>query len=835
MSLIETGIRQGYFSLSDDAKRITYNSQGKRYKFTDPEEHVRAQYYVELVDKYGYQPNCIDMEVPVPRRTPNDFADIVVYENPSRKQPYIVVECKRHETSDEGYFQAIEQAFGNTNSLRANYAAVIAGNTRRFFDVASHAASERTRNIIADIPVKYGLVEKFRYKKGDTDWDLSPVGKDVLVQILGKCHDTLWDGGRMDPTEAFDELCKFIFVKMQDELRPRKKGKPYDFQIKTEETPHSVYRRVRSLYDHAKEVDPEVFSDELASNPEKTLSIVNHLQGVSLSKTDLDTKGVAFENFMEDFFRGKQGQYFTPREIVRFILAICGVNRDSMVLDPACGSGGFLLYTLDHVRTEASSYADPGTEEHYKYWHDFAANRLHGIEVNERISRVAKMNMVLHDDGHTNVICHDALDDLNELKNANQELRKNHFDLILTNPPFGAEIKFEEKPYPNTYELGRTSQGVARKKQKSEILFIERCWQFLKPGTGRLAIILPDGILTNHTQKYVRQFIVERFEIKAIVSLPQVTFEHYGAGVKSSVLILRKRWNSEQHDDQKIFAAVPKNVGYDATGRSSQNDLPSVEKKFLEFSQGKLFSGDSVFTKPASSFNRNRLDPYYYSPIFDRINNQLSSGQYQLMSLEQICVDGGIFSGKTPAKEDYSEKSYDPQIIKVSSLKRSKVDLELVRHVKPDVEMKKFVRDGDILMLASAHQADYLGRNPCIVSLPASESSRVSFVAELMCIRVNESIVNPYFLVQILSTDMYYLLVNRERRGQTSHIYPRDIKKIKVPVPEMKMQNQQARKYKSAYTTHESYIQKAETLMAEAITEFATEFTGNPQQEQNVK
>ena len=148
-----------------------------------------------------------------------------------------------------------------------------------------------------------------------------------LCTKAAKCHDSLWDGGKMDATEAFDEMCKFIFVKMQDELHPRKKGTPYDFQIKTNETPQSVHGRISRLYEEAKQHDPEVFSDLFSTNREKTFSIVNHLEGISLSKTDLDTKGVAFENFMEDFFKGKQGQFFTPREIVRFIIDMCEVDE----------------------------------------------------------------------------------------------------------------------------------------------------------------------------------------------------------------------------------------------------------------------------------------------------------------------------------------------------------------------------------------------------------------------------------------------------------------------------------------------------------------------------
>ena len=582
-NLLEQGIDMGLFDIKTAAKRIEYPVLDKSYKFTNPEEPVRASYYVELVKKYAYGLDRIDFEVIVPRRTPSDYADIVVYTDHERKQPYIVIECKKDGVSDAEFFQAIEQAFGNANSLRAHFAGVVAGKTRRFFDVGNHPPGERVKNVIADIPVRFGRVEESKFRKRDPNWDIAPVSKDILVQTLGKCHNSLWDGGRMDATEAFDELCKFIFVKMQDEMRPRKDAEPYDFQIKTNETPESVHDRVSSLYDLAKERDPEVFADVFSTNPETTFAIVNHLESISLSQTDLDTKGVAFENFMEDFFRGKQGQFFTPREIVRFVIDMCDLDQNTLVLDPACGSGGFLLYGMDHVRSVASAYYKEHSAEHYRHWHDFAANRLYGIEINDRISRMAKMNMVLHDDGHTNVVCHDALDAFGKLSKVHHGLQAACFDLILTNPPFGASIKFDEKSYDNSYRLGRTPKGKIRDTQSSELLFIERCWEFLKPGTGHLAIVLPDGVLTNHGNEIVREFIRTNFEINALVSLPQITFMHYGAGAKSSILLMRKRAKSESGTDYRVFAAVSEAVGYDATGRFARSDLQQIVTKYRAF------------------------------------------------------------------------------------------------------------------------------------------------------------------------------------------------------------------------------------------------------------
>ena len=181
------------------------------------------------------------------------------------------------------------------------------------------------------------------------------------------------------------------------------------------------------------------------------------------------------------------------------------------------------------------------------------------------------MNMIIHDDGHTNVISRSSLDNFNDIKTQHKGFKKDHFDIIITNPPFGATIKKngKEDTYLDKFELGKKKSS-----QKTEILFIERCIDFLKPKTGRMGIVLPDGILTNSSLQYVRDFIMERCEILAVISLPQFAFSHYGAGVKSSLVFLRRKGTDEVLEDYPIFMAMAEHIGYDATGREdSVNDL----------------------------------------------------------------------------------------------------------------------------------------------------------------------------------------------------------------------------------------------------------------------
>ena len=222
----------------------------------------------------------------------------------------------------------------------------------------------------------------------------------------------------------------------------------------------------------------------------------------------------------------------------------------------SCGSGGFLLHALKEIRDEANAIYQDRNNLWYKYWHDFAEKQLFGIEINEQISRVSKMNMIIHDDGHTNVITNDGLKNNRsiEIENRNLSFQDGTFDLIMTNPPFGSTIKADEVGYYKEYELFEKNLGITELKdriaddndkkkwrlsQSTETLFLERCYKYLKEG-GYLAIVIPDGILTNSTSQYVRDWLIEKFRIIAVVSLPQHTFAHVNAGVKSSILFLKK-------------------------------------------------------------------------------------------------------------------------------------------------------------------------------------------------------------------------------------------------------------------------------------------------------
>ena len=543
---LDRAISEGLATITGEGRnqQILYVTAGHSERYTDPEEKVRAELWAELIYQYDYPPERIHFEVSVPRRTPNDFADLVIFEDDEAKSPYMVFECKRSDLSDAAFDQSIEQACGNRASLGAKYCGAVAGLTRRLLRFDQFPPSERDKNHLTDIPSRYGRPPEWRFLKGTPNRDLTAVSREELQAAIRKCHQTLWEGGKRSPIVAFGEFCKLVFIKHRDEKDwDMQDGQPYNFQRRDGETPADLASRINWLYENERKKEPDVFTERINVDPPILAQCVEHLEGISLDRTELDTKGVAFEKFMGGFFKGDFGQYFTPRELIAFAVAMLNPTRNDLVLDPACGSGGFLLYALDHVRREADRRQTPGSVQHYQYWHDFAQHNLFGIEINDELTRVAKMNMIIHDDGHTNIVGHDALDFFQNIWDHNTDVVPGTFDLILTNPPFGSTIRRVEKRdgYLEQFDLRRYvgrnyPSGKLPTSVKTEILFLERVHSFLKPGTGRAAVVLPDGILTNSSLQGVRQWLLDHFQLLAVVSLPQFAFSHYDASVKASIV-----------------------------------------------------------------------------------------------------------------------------------------------------------------------------------------------------------------------------------------------------------------------------------------------------------
>jgi len=693
MSLINKGIYKKLIHISDDGKQVSYLFQNKKCNYNNPEEQVRVEIFLKLIFDYNYKSEHIRIEEPVTMGSEVKRADIVVYNDDAYTEPHILVECKKQEVSEAEFQQAIEQAYSYAYAMPndVKYIWVTSEIKNEYFEVDKNRKSRTAQPDIPQFGVKklanYKYVydaENVKAKAGEQQFnDISIITQDELTRRFKQAHDALWGGGQLNPSEAFDELDKLIFCKIWDERKDRRTGDPYDFQVirvDKEEIKNwdkigeqDLGREVRSLenkrlterivnlYEEGRKKDQEVFRDNIRLSPEKIRTVVSYLESVDLGETDLDAKGRAFETFMDSFFRGNFGQYFTPRPIVKFTTDVLPITNESLVLDTSCGSGGFLLYSLDKVRKQANDlYPNHKTDikqsqKHYKFWHDFSEKNLFGIEINEQISRAAKMNMIIHDDGHTNVITADGLlspEKLEEITK-NRGFKYNNFDFIVTNPPFGSIVRQTEKAYMKEFRLGKKEEDwlavvakpeTQRENQSTEILFIEKAHCYLKEG-GYLGIVIPDGILTNSSLQYVRNQIEDWFRIVAVVSMPQTAFMSTGAGVKSSVLFLRKwtKAETEKITEQKAtLQTVIKNENkYLNTIEAWDKEKKRIIKEYIGFvnttgeTEKKKIEATAEFKSWKTDINTD------YTQRINDLKDELSE-QYQ-MRKAQTLADYPIF------------------------------------------------------------------------------------------------------------------------------------------------------------------------------------------------
>ncbi len=667
MSLIDTGIEKGLIRFDEDKNFITYIHQNKKRSYNNPEEKVQAETFLTLILNYGYPVNRIQQFVSVQMGSESKEADIIVYSDDECEETYILVECKKEEITDQQFKIAVDQAYSYCIAEGGKYVWTTSKIINEYYEVPKE--KPKSRIAIPDIP-QFGVSKLAPYKyvkggflqsEGETKirgvkepnlnpeqkfFELEIVSESELTKIFIQAHQALWGGGQRNPSVAFDELDKLIFCKIWDEKHPRKNGQPYEFQLFRDETPEDLLERIKGLYEQGRKKDPEVFKDDITLTATETLTIVKYFQRINLNKTDLDSKGKAFETFMGSFFRGDFGQYFTPRPIVKFIVDSLPIDNHSRVLDTSCGSGGFLLHALDKVREQANDFYDKVKEEkdHFRHWHDFAEKNLFGIEINDQIARTAKMNMIIHDDGHTNVIASDGLlsDKEMQAKSRNKEFVYGTFDFIITNPPFGSSIKQTEKAYMHQYNLAikevdwlnvaASGKAALRDSQSTEVLFLEQCHKFLTEN-GYLAIVIPDGILTNSSLQYVRDNIEEMYRIVAVVSMPQTAFSATGAGVKSSVLFLRKHKSKQtekiSNQKEKLKEKIKSDTKYIATiekwekeklaaikaleDEAKKKSPAASKKEIAEIIQADKSAVQTSFTDKVNLFKEELTEKYFLS------------------------------------------------------------------------------------------------------------------------------------------------------------------------------------------------------------------------------
>jgi type I restriction enzyme M protein len=588
-----------------------------------PEEEVRQQYLTVLIDEYAYSLDQIDEEVNVTGRgSAQARADFIIWrtakDKADQKAPFIIIECK----ADNVTIKAADYAQGENYARIADAPFFVTHNSRetKFWRVKKDKMPgyiEEIENIphadASDKEIKE-LLSKLRVFK-----------EKEFADLLHQCHNVIRNREKKDPAAAFDEIAKILFVKVwvERELNKKRKRKNlFSVDYLEEQLGDNpldwLFQQTKQAYSTDK-----IFEDDERINlkPATGTEIVRLLEKYNLSDTSEDIKGVAFERFLGRTFRGEIGQFFTPRSIVEFMVHMIDPKEGDIVCDPASGSGGFLIRVFEMVREQILADADrqynafkeklskdktlseeekaaqlrkkfdeiqktiDQRNEGSRMWK--LSNRcIYGTDANDRMARTSKMNMIMHGDGHGGVHHHDGFLNVNGIF-------EGRFDIILTNPPFGANVEPSDKiaeseiavspaaakrykdEYGDLYEEAQARVKAAMNKSiaslftlpkhtrkkgeivygkiKTEILFIERCLDLLKPG-GRMGIVLPEGIYNNPSLAHVLEFTEDRAFLKAVVSLPQETFVSSGASVKCSLLFLQKYTEEQKQKFDETYA-----------------------------------------------------------------------------------------------------------------------------------------------------------------------------------------------------------------------------------------------------------------------------------------
>ena len=581
------------------------------------EEYVRQWVLKELIDTYKYPKDWLGeriiVEETVQMATMTKQADISIKNE--RNKTFLYIETKNSSITVLDFDKAEKQLMGYLSSTHTATVGMITNALTT--KVLVKKIDPNDFDYISDIPSydQNALKQKSKLVLEVTD-EMTKAGRktgltpitDKYEDILFQSHSAIRARDGLHDDEALDELSKLIYTKIYDERQTINSppGTAFRFQIYGAGNTEEIASNIRDLYNEAKDKDLEMYSQRIPNyersrgvfrqqirlSSNALVRVVEILQNYSLIDSKGDIKGRAFQKVLAPAIRAGMGQYFTPHEVVRLAVGIMDPSVNDLILDPFCGSGHFLTSCLEKIITEH----EKGKIDDYNFY-QFKFFHLHGIERSERMVRIAMCDMLLQDDGHSNIRCVDALlsfDNYPDIKALGGEENTDPqvFSMILTNPPYGSLMGGE---IGNT--LGRFELGRGKKSLPLEILGLERCFQFLKED-GKLAIVLQDGVLTDSSLEYVRDWLHEQGELVAVVSLPDHTFTPYGASPSTSVLFVRKYKRNERparglenfnHENtvdvikarKKVFFAKIEDIGYDATGRpKGKSEVDEVVMKF---------------------------------------------------------------------------------------------------------------------------------------------------------------------------------------------------------------------------------------------------------------
>jgi type I restriction enzyme M protein len=583
---------------------------GEKVRDSAEEREAVQVFSRRLVDDYGYDSKQIQTRPQHRvRKRPSDEeksypVDIAVFASPKKTEAnlFMVVECKKKTRKDGEH-----QLRLYLDMCAAEVGVWFNGQDHLYLRKVHHKDGRRTYEELPNIPRKGQRIEDIGlYKRKDLrkPSNLKAVFRDIRNHLAGMAT-----GITRDEALA-QEIINILFCKILDEQNCA----PDDtvvFRAGVGETAEDVRDRIIKIFNGVKvEVYDDVFdpSDSIKLDAESVMYVVGELQNYCIMDADRDAIGDAFEVFIGPALRGTEGQFFTPRNVIDMMVKIVDPKPGEMIIDPACGSGGFLIAALAHVwrQVEEEGCRKKWTERQLtNRLRDVSTRCFRGIDKDAFLAKVCKAYMALVGDGRGGVFCENSLTPPRSwTPQVHEKITVGSFDVVLTNPPFGKKIVVKGEPILAQFDLGykwkrdKETKTIAKSStlhddQPPQILFLERCLQLLKPG-GRLGIVLPEAVFGMPTYQYVVSWLGERTKIRGVVSMPEALFKTSGKGgthAKVCVLFVENS-RRKQDEDYDVFMADVKWCGHDSRGNPTirkdksgkavlLDEVPVVARKWL--------------------------------------------------------------------------------------------------------------------------------------------------------------------------------------------------------------------------------------------------------------
>jgi len=587
-----------------------------------------------------------------------------------------------------------------------------------------------------------------------------------LQKVVQRCHNILWERHGFDPAQAFDEFSKLLFVKLYDETT----AAGVRIALRRRESASEFAARIRWLFDQANQTPgfDGIFSGEsIVADDLAIYEVFRQLRHYSLLQTiatidGADIKGTIYENIIGNTFRGELGQFFTHRNIVEFMVRMVDIDENTVVYDPACGSGGFLIMCGKIVRDRLKATQPPlFPEMTSQALKAYSRRCLIGTEINERTARVARLNLLMHGLDYANIFTVNAL----KVQESPDErlrslLKEGTIDVIFANPPFAG---YEKDPSVLAkFELGQNGRGQVTSITR-EALFIERIIRLLRPG-GMAGIVIPQGIFTNRNLARVRDYIRRNAQILAIIELPDWAFIPSGTSVRGSLLFIRKAVPPPA--DYHIFMKRVEHIGFTSTGRPDpQNDFPATLAEFKR--------RDSRYMVPIRKI-QGRLDAKFYLPRHQAIIELFRHNpKYKLVRLSDI----GTF--RTERINPRRSPETEINLIETSCVDPTTLTItpKRIKGRDSNYTSLKVLRAGDILI---SRRRAYRG---AIVVVPPELDGALA-IPEFSVLRLKAGIDRNY-VVEILRSAEFLQLMTIYSTGEMSgRISEKDLRQLQIPLPE---------------------------------------------------